>query len=92
MPRRKPRNKGGRPCRYTPGVFTSIMAALARGGNLCEAAAAIGKATLYRWIALSRAGNARFVALADAVDTVHRGSVNRLVDHLLAQADRRNLW
>jgi hypothetical protein len=34
MPRRKPRNKGGRPCRHTPFVVTSPMAALARGESL----------------------------------------------------------
>jgi hypothetical protein len=34
MPRRKPRNKGGRPCRDTPFVVTSLMAALARGESL----------------------------------------------------------
>jgi hypothetical protein len=34
MPRRKPRDKGGRPCRDTPFVVTSLMAALARGDSL----------------------------------------------------------
>jgi hypothetical protein len=33
-PRRKPRNEGGRPCRYTPFVATCLMAALARGESL----------------------------------------------------------
>jgi hypothetical protein len=69
------------------------MAALARGGSLDEAAAAIGKATLYRWIALSRAGNARFAALADAVDSLaaaHQGSLSRILDQLLAKAARRD--
>jgi hypothetical protein len=34
MPRRKPRKKRSRPCRYTPFVVTSLMAALARGESL----------------------------------------------------------
>jgi hypothetical protein len=92
MPRRKPRNKGGRPCRYSARTVAVITAALARGGSLDEAAAAaaVGKATLYRWIALSRAGNARFAALADAVDALHRGSLSQIIDQLLAKAARGN--
>jgi hypothetical protein len=85
MPRRKPKNRGGRPCRYTPFVVTTIVAALARGESLEKAAdaAGIGVTTLYRWLALSRAGDARFARLADAVDGVRNGSVNsRMVcDH-----------
>ena len=95
MPRRKPRNKGGRPCRYTPSVVTTLMAALARGVSLEEAAdaAGIGTTTLYRWMALSRAGDARFASLADAVDAVHRASLDgRMVGSLLSAAARRKLW
>jgi hypothetical protein len=95
MPRRKPKNRGGRPCRYTPFVVTSLMAALARGETLEKAAdaAGIGTTTLYRWLALSRAGDARFAKLADAVDDVHRGSVTwHTVDHLLGGAARRKIW
>jgi hypothetical protein len=84
-PRRKPRKKRSRPCRYTPFVVTSLMAALARGESLEEAAdaAGIGATTLYRWLALSRAGDARFARLADAVEGARNGSVNsRMVrDH-----------
>ena len=92
MPRRKPRNKGGRPCRYSPRAACVILGSLARGGSLDEAAAAaaIGKATLYRWIALSRAGNARFAALADAVDSLHQGSLSQIIGQLLAKATPRN--
>ena len=95
MPRRKPKSRGGRPCRYTPAVVTTLMAALARGVSLEKAAdlAGIGTTTLYRWLALSRAGDARFARLADAVDAVHRGSVNaQMVGHLLGGAARRNIW
>jgi hypothetical protein len=92
MPRSKPRNKGGRPCRYSPRTVAVIMAALARGGSLDEAAAAaaIGKATLYRWLALSRGGDARFAALADAVDSLHHGSLSQIIDQLLSKATPRN--
>jgi hypothetical protein len=50
MPRRKPKNRGGRPCRYTPPVVTTIVAALARGESLGKAAdaAGIGATALYR--------------------------------------------
>jgi hypothetical protein len=85
MPRRKPKNRGGRPCRYTPFVVTTLMAALTRGESLEKAAdaAGIGTTTLYRWLALSRAGDARYARLADAVAGVSNGSVNsRMVrDH-----------
>ena len=95
MPRRKPKNRGGRPCRYTPFVVATLMGALARGESIEEAAeaAGIGTTTLYRWLAASRAGDTRFAALADAVDAVHRGSVggNRF-DRLLSGAARRKLW
>lgn len=71
------------------------MAALARGESLEKAAdlAGIGTTTLYRWLALSRAGDARFARLADAVDAVHRGSVNgQMVERLLSGASRRRIW
>jgi hypothetical protein len=90
MPRRKLKSPGGRPCRYSGRTVAVIMATLARGGSLDEAAAAIGKVTLYRWIALSRAGNARFAALADAVDSLHQGSLSQIIGQLLAKATPRN--
>jgi DNA-binding phage protein len=71
------------------------MAALARGGSLEEAAdaAGIGTTTLYRWLALSRAGDPRFARLAEAVDAVHRGSVNgRMFGALLGKAALRKIW
>jgi hypothetical protein len=95
MPRRKPKNRGGRPCRYTPLVVTTLMAALARGESLEKAAdaAGIGATTLYRWLALSRAGDARSARLAEAVDAVHGGSVNaQMTDQFLSKAARRGIW
>jgi hypothetical protein len=71
------------------------MAALARGESLGEGAdaAGIGTTTLYRWLALSRAGDARFVRLAETVDAVHRASVDgRMAGRLLLKAARRKLW
>jgi hypothetical protein len=85
MPRRKPRNKGGRPCRYTPFVVASITAALTQGKSIEDAAeaAVIGTSTLYRWLALSRAGDPRFLMLADAVSQARRAGWNgRLVGHI----------
>ena len=95
MPRRKPKNRGGRPCRYTPLVVTTLMVALPRGESLEKAAdlAGIGTTTLYRWLALSRAGDARFAKLAEAVDAVYRGSVNgRMFGDLFSKAALRRIW
>ena len=66
-----------------------------RGGSLEEAAlaAGIGTTTLYRWLALSRAGDARFARLAETVDAFHRGSVNvRVFGDIFKGAARRNIW
>jgi hypothetical protein len=71
------------------------MAALARGESLEKAAdaAGIGTTTLYWWLALSRAGDARFASLADAVEEVRRGSVTgQMLDHFLGKPPLRYLW
>jgi hypothetical protein len=89
MPRRNPRNrnKGGRPCCYTAPTLAVIVAALARGGDFGEAATAagVGRSSLYRWIKLSRGGDARFHGLADAIEGVRRGSVNHLLGRSLGK-------
>jgi hypothetical protein len=68
MPRRrKPRKPTGRPCKVGDrAVLIALVAALARGWSLDNAAraAGIGHSTLYRWLSLGRAGDARFTALA----------------------------
>jgi hypothetical protein len=95
MPRSKPKNQGGRPCRYTPFVVSSLMAALARGKSLEEAAdaAGIGTTTLYRWLTLSRVGDARFATLADAVGAVHRAAENgQMTGDLFSKAVRQRIW
>lgn len=98
MPRRKPKDRGGRPCRYTGTAVATIVAALTRGESLETAAgrAGLGATTLYRWIALSRAGDPRYAELAEAVEGVRFGVVsNQMVDHLLGKQPaglRENRW
>jgi hypothetical protein len=93
MPRRKLRNRPGRPLGYTASTLAVIVAALARGGDFGEAATAagIGRSSLYRWLQLSRAGDARFHGLADAIEGVRRGSVNHLLGRSLGKLLFREL-
>ena len=66
--RRKPRNRGGRPSKFTTETAVKLAVSLARGARVERAArdAGVGVATAYRWLALSRAGDPRYAALADA--------------------------
>src|SRR4051812_19477353 len=67
MTRRKPKDRGGRPTRFTTDTAIALAAALSRG-QTPEAAAAstgLGSSTVFRWLALGRAGNPRFAALAE---------------------------
>jgi hypothetical protein len=76
MPRRKPRKPTGRPCKFGDrSVLVPLVAALARGSTLDDAARAtgIGKSSLYRWISLSKAGHPRFAALAAILKERPRG-------------------
>jgi hypothetical protein len=77
MPRRpKPRMPTGRPCKIGDhSVLIPLVAALARGGTLDRAAraAGIGHSTLYRWLSLGRAGDARFAALAELLKARSKG-------------------
>ena len=54
MPRRKPRNKGGRPTKFTVHRAVAVACALNSGFSLEYAArrGGIGSATLYRWLLL----------------------------------------
>jgi len=63
------RARGGRPSKLTMETALVIVTALGRGVKFHEAAkgAGLGPATLYRWLALGRRGDPRFVMLAEAV-------------------------
>jgi hypothetical protein len=65
--RRKPPNRGGRPTRFTTDIAVALAAAFGRG-QTPEAAAkstGVGSSTVFRWLALGRAGDPRFAALAE---------------------------
>ena len=79
MPRRKPPNRGGRPCKFTTPALVALTAALIAGDPFEAAAkaAGIGQSTLYRWLARARAGDPRFGPLADVIREARRaGEIN----------------
>ena len=79
MPRRKPPNRGGRPCKFTTPALVAITGALIAGEPFEAAAkaAGIGQSTLYRWLAKARAGDPRFGPLADVIDQArHAAGIN----------------
>ena len=65
MPRRKPKNRGGRPSLWTPAVAFALGEAIGRGLALPAAArrARIGRSTLHRWVAAARAGDPEYAPL-----------------------------
>jgi hypothetical protein len=69
MPRRKPKNRGGRPSKFTTPAVVAIAVALGDGAPLDGAAkaAGIGVSTLYRWLNRARSGDLRYGPLADLV-------------------------
>jgi transposase-like protein len=69
MPRRKPKNKGGRPSKWTIPVAVELVTAMKRGTSFQRAArdAGIGKSTLYRWVAQAQAGDPRFAIMAPLI-------------------------
>ncbi len=67
MPRRKPKNRGGRPSKWKPEVIIPLAVGLRSGMSMAAAAerAGVGKSTLYRWLEQARSGDPRFAALAE---------------------------
>jgi hypothetical protein len=67
MPRRRPKNRGGRPSKWTPEVIIPLALALRDGWPMTAAAkrAGVGKSTVNRWLAASRSGDPRFAALIE---------------------------
>jgi transposase len=72
----KPRNKGGRPSKYTPQVALAIVADIAHGMPRDKAAksAGVGASTFYRWLQWGLAGDARFAPLSRAVAGATNGA------------------
>jgi hypothetical protein len=70
MPRKRPRNKGGRPTRFTPSTALRLGFALGRGCTVEDAAefAGVGVSTAYRWCARGRMGGSKFDHLAAIAD------------------------
>jgi hypothetical protein len=66
MPRQRTKNRGGRPCRLTTETALRLGAAIGQRHSITQAArtAGVGTSSVYRWLALGRAGDARFSALA----------------------------
>ena len=69
MPRRKPRNKGGRPTKFTVHRAVAVACALNSGSSLESAArrGGIGSATLYRWLRKAMAGEEPYSVLLEVV-------------------------
>jgi DNA-binding phage protein len=74
MPRRTPKNRRGRPSKWTPEVIASLAVSLGRRSSMANAAklAKVGKSTLYRWIRLAEKGDPRFAALLPLVEEARR--------------------
>ncbi|QDV34742.1 hypothetical protein ElP_26370 [Tautonia plasticadhaerens] len=67
-------NQGGRPSLNTPSRLVALSRGIADGLSRDRAAAEAGisKRTLQRWIKAGRAGDPRYVGLAEAVATAER--------------------
>ena len=67
MPRRKLKNRGGRPSMWKPEVIIPLSIALGSGWPMAAAArrAGVGKSTVNRWLAAARSGDPRFAALVE---------------------------
>ena len=65
--RRKPPNRGGRPTRFTTDAAVALTAAFGRGETPETAARStgVGCSTVFGWLALGRAGDPQFAALAE---------------------------
>jgi hypothetical protein len=83
MPRKRPRNPGGRPTKYTAARVLRLVSAIAEGKSRAAAAeaAGIGETTLERWLTKGRSGHLDFAPLVKVVGQVERAQ--RLDDCLL---------
>jgi hypothetical protein len=83
MPRKRPRNPGGRPTKYTAARVLRLVSAIGAGKSRAEAAeaAGIGDTTLERWLTKGRSGHPDFAPLVQAVRQLERA--HRLDDCLL---------
>ena len=72
----KPRNKGGRPSKFTPQTVLSIVADIASGSPRGKTArsAGVGASIFYRWLQRARAGDLRFAPLDRAVQPAKDGA------------------
>ena len=70
-----PRNRGGRPSKFTTTTALRLVAAIAQSDTIEQAAesADVGASTVYRWVALGRKGDPRFEALAEAIEEAVTG-------------------
>ena len=85
MPRRKPPNRGGRPCKFTTPALVALTGALIAGEPFEAAAkaAGIGQSTLYRWLAKAKARDPRFGPLNALVRRAqHARGVKSAFSHL----------
>ncbi len=66
MPRREPKNRGGRPLKWKPEVIIPLAISLRAGVPMAAARKAkVGKSTLYRWLRDAQAGDPRYAALVE---------------------------
>ena len=84
MRRSKLTNRGGRPVRLTVAIAFKLGASLGRGQSVVDSAryAGVSAPTLYRWLALGRAGDPRYLALVNGVEelTAARMEQNALLE------------
>jgi hypothetical protein len=74
MPRRKPKNRGGRPSKWKPVAIAPLAIALDHRASITGAAkrAGVGKSKLSRWIRLAEQRDPRFAILLPLVKEARR--------------------
>jgi hypothetical protein len=65
MPRRKSKNRGGRPPKLTPEVIAKLVIGFKiwESPGMAARHAGIGRSTCWRWVRQARAGDTRFAFL-----------------------------
>ena len=70
MPRRKPKDRGGRPSKFDTETAVLMGGLLSRYKSVADTArsAGVGVSTLQRWLHQGRQGDPRFALLAEGAD------------------------
>ena len=92
MPRKRPRDRGGRPSKFTTGTALAIVADIAGGTPREEAArsAGVGVSTFYRWLQKGRAGDPRYAPALTLAALTSMSGPKHYVDYWMRAAGYSN--